>query len=143
MSVNEEIEANLLDRLRVLAPDGWLRMVLNCEAQVDSSLGLVLNGKQFAVTTTSDGPSREQMSFDDDLSDCIRALHSAQSSGPGAEPWTVLDVELDVDGGHRVDFGYGAPKRINGVRDHESFGRFKTYVEDHRAELEELAQRVR
>lgn len=44
--------------------------------------------------------------------------------------WTVFDLEIDADPPEfRINFGYDSPKRVNGVNDHQSLGRFQDYLQ--------------
>jgi hypothetical protein len=50
------------------------------------------------------------------------------------EPWGTCDLVVDQPGHFNFSFSYGPPKRINGVFDEVSVGRFGHYLETYKAD---------
>jgi len=48
--------------------------------------------------------------------------------------WGICDLVVDRPGRFRFNFCYDPPKRINGIFDEESMGRFERYLEAYKAE---------
>lgn len=134
MAVYEEQIQRIVRRFDAIAPEGWVRLAGNWESYQDADDGLALNYITLAVVASDGGWGAGQLGYDEDLYDEVLALNEAMAEGD-ARRWTVLDLEIDAEPAEfRVQFGYDPPKRVNGVLDDESFGRFERYLESWVAE---------
>jgi hypothetical protein len=61
----------------------------------------------------------------------LRALRGLMAQR--GDRWSTCDLAIDPDGRYELHFSYGAPKRLNGVIDDESYWRFSRYLDDYKA----------
>ncbi|HEY9412174.1 MAG TPA: hypothetical protein VIP77_21530 [Jiangellaceae bacterium] len=133
MAVYEEQIQRIVRRFDAIAPEGWVRLAGNWETYQEAD-DLALNYVTLAVVASDGGWGAGQLGYDEDLYDEVLALNEVMAKGDGRR-WTVLDLEIDAEPAEfRVQFGYNPPKRVNGVLDDESFGRFERYLESWVAE---------
>ncbi|XVX21086.1 hypothetical protein ACQP1U_04215 [Actinomycetota bacterium] len=121
-----EIIEQVVARAMAIAPGGWARFVGNWEATRPEGQAH-LNYITLAVVEHEGRWALGQFDFDEPLYDLVAHLHDIMTEA--GEQWTTLDLEVDADGRFRTQFGYGEPKRTNGVLDEESLGRFERYLE--------------
>lgn len=128
MAAYEEQIQRIVRRFDTIAPEGWVRLAGNWESYQDADDDLALNYITIAVVASEGGWGAGQLGYDEDLYDEVLALNEVMAEGDGRR-WTVLDLEIDAEPAeYRVQFGYDTPKRVNGVLDDESFGRFERYL---------------
>ncbi len=132
MDVREQQERldAIAGRFAQIAPQGWARLVGNWEATPDEQGGPTLNYVTLAVVNGGDRWLLGQVGYDEPLYDLVAEFNAASADGGDERRWTVLDLEVDEDGSYRTGFGYETPKRTNGVTDHESLGRFESYLDE-------------
>ena len=117
-----------------MIPRPWERIVVNYE------------------TTFEDGPDSDYCFFyvarsdagdleiDDDLpltnavEDMFFELNDALFASTKSR-WGICDLIINSDGHYDFSFDYGPAKRLNGVLDDSSLGRFDNYLESYKAEL--------
>ena len=129
MAVYEEQIQRIVRRFDAIAPEGWVRLAGNWETNQEADDALALNYITLAVVASDGGWGAGQLGYDEELYDEVLALNEVMAEGDGRR-WTVLDLEIDAAPAEfRVQFGYDAPKRVNGVLDDESYGRFERYLE--------------
>lgn len=122
----EQLIASLADR----QPHDWARFVLNCELRdledgsPDASFIL------FTVVRGEDGSEADQsVLLAEEETRVIQDLRKRMSETSGGT-WGTMDLEVDKDGTYRIDFDYGPPRRLNGIFDHQSIGRFNDYTKN-------------
>lgn len=121
----EQIQA-VARRFAEIAPTGWRRLVGNWEATPLEDGPPRLNYVTLAVVADQGRWAIGQLDFDEPLYDLVAALQVGMAEAGDA--WTVMDLEVDEDGRFRSGFGYDPPKRTQGIYDHESMGRFESYL---------------
>lgn len=114
-------------RLAQVAPTGWARLLGNWEAAVVDG-EVTLNWVTTAVVNGGDRWLYGQVGYDEELYDAVQRLNELSAEGGGTR-WTTFDLRLDPDGTIEVGFGYDPPKRMQGIHDEESLGRFETYLD--------------
>ena len=126
----QELIETIVQRFAAIAPDGWARLAGNWEAYRDDDGRLTLNYITVAIVNGGHEWLYGQVGFDSVLYDAVMALNERMAGDDEQRRWTVFDLEVDADPAEfRVDFGYGVPKRVNGIDDHESIGRFRDYLQ--------------
>lgn len=126
----QELIQTIVQRFAAIAPDGWARLAGNWEAYRDDDDRLTLNYITVAIVNGGHEWLYGQVGYDHVLYDAVIELNERMAGGDEQRRWTVFDLEVDADPPEfRVDFGYGTPKRVNGIDDHESIGRFRDYLQ--------------
>lgn len=126
----QELIQTIVQRFAAIAPDGWARLAGNWEAYRDDDDRLTLNYVTVAIVNGGHEWLYGQVGYDHVLYDAVIELNERMAGGDEQRRWTVFDLEVDADPPEfRVDFGYGTPKRVNGIDDHESIGRFRDYLQ--------------
>lgn len=126
----QELIQTIVQRFAAIAPDGWARLAGNWEAYRDDDGRLTLNYITVAIVNGGHEWLYGQVGYDHVLYDAVIELNERMAGGDEQRRWTVFDLEVDADPPEfRVDFGYGTPKRVNGIDDHESIGRFRDYLQ--------------
>lgn len=118
----------LVARLASRAPRRWQRVVLNWELEQDADGDFVDDIYLFCVVKSfSSGLSKNQdVEADPEDGDLVHALRTSMAERGSA--WSTLDLEIDNDGDYRVDFDYDSPRRLHGIDDEQSVGRFENYL---------------
>jgi len=113
--------------------DAWERIVVNYE-MADEDGGLTEDRTGFYIAADSSGELRDKdISFTDPVKEMFRALREEMRKTSG-DAWSTCDLVIDPPGKFHYNFSYDPPKRINGVFDEESMGRFDHYLESYKAE---------
>jgi hypothetical protein len=60
----------------------------------------------------------------------------AAMSQPKGQAWNSAEVVIEQDGNYKFSFSYDAPKRINGIFDEDSNGKFSRLAQTYKAERE-------
>ena len=111
----------------------WERIVANYELQ-DEDNGLTEDRLGFYIVSDGTGGFRKvPLKFHAIVKDLFRELRAEiqRSEGQG---WGTCDLVVDQPGRFRFDFSYERPKRVNGVFDDQSMGRFDRYLDTYKAE---------
>ena len=110
----------------------WERLIANWEVEDSEEMGFdhdvyifTVERGRFGKLTTSDDV--EPTAGDFDLVKSLRHLMADRGSA-----WSTMDLEIDATGEYRVDFDYDPPRRMNGILDERSLGRFERYLETYK-----------
>jgi Protein of unknown function, DUF600 len=110
----------------------WERIVVNYEIQ-DKDGGLTEDRRGFYIVSDGSGDVRKRpLKFHAIVKDLFRKLRAEIQQSEG-QAWGTCDLVIDQPGRFRFDFSYDPPKRINGVLDDQSKGRFDRYLETYKA----------
>ena len=129
VGLQEKIVQAVADRIA----DDWDRIFVNYEMELTGG-GRVVDYVLFYIKTGAGG-ELEKISVrggSDAIDDAYIAL--ADGMARDGEPWGSCDLTLDADGGFSFRFFHDAPRRLDGVLDYSSYGRFRDYLEQYRAE---------
>jgi hypothetical protein len=111
----------------------WERIVVNYEMQAEDG-GLTEDRRGFYVAPDGVGGFHKgSLTFDTTVKTLFRDLRDEMQRSEG-QGWGTCDLVIDQPGKFRFNFSYEPPKRINGVFDDESMGRFDRYLETYKAE---------
>ena len=113
--------------------DDWERIFVNYEMKLTDE-GRVVDYVIFYIRAL-EGGEFEKISVrggSDAIDDAFIAL--ADTMARDGERWGSCDFLVDADGRYKFNFSYEPPKRIEGVLDHSSYGRFREYLDQYRAE---------
>jgi hypothetical protein len=111
----------------------WLRIVVNYEVQEDDG-GLIEDRLGFYIAEDAQQVlATHTLVFGPELKDLFRGLNQEMGRTGGAR-WGTCDLVVDPPGRFRFSFSYDPPKRINGIFDDDSMGRFDRYLEVYQAE---------
>jgi Protein of unknown function, DUF600 len=114
-------------------PDAWERIVVNYEIQEEDG-GLTEDRLGFYIAKDAAGGFREsELAFTPEVKRLFREMNDEVQRSEG-ERWGTCDLVVDQPGKFKFSFSYDRPKRINGVFDDESMGRFDRYLETYNAE---------
>ena len=113
--------------------DRWERIVVNHEMDRTAE-GRVLDHVIFCVTAEPDGSLKETSVrvASDEMNDRLVELADAMARDGGT--WGSCDLVIDSSGKHDLKFDHAPPRRINGISDHLSMGRFDDHLDTDRAE---------
>ena len=128
-----ELQKNIVVALASTIDAPWERIVVNYEIQEEDA-GLTEDRRGFTIIPDGAGDFRKgQLSFDTTVKNLFRELRAEiqRSEGQG---WGTCDLIVDQPGRFRFNFSYDPPKRINGVFDEQSMGRFDRYLDTYKAE---------
>jgi len=111
----------------------WERIVVNYEMQEEDG-GVTEDRRGFSIAPDGSGGFRKDgVTFDLTVKGLFRELREEMQRSEG-QAWGTCDLIVDQPGRFRFNFSYERPKRINGVFDDESMGRFDRYLETYKAE---------
>ena len=114
-------------------PGAWERIVVNYEMQEEHG-GLTEDRLGFYIAKDPTGNLREsELAFSPEVKRLFRDMNDEIQRSEG-ERWRTCDLVVDQPGKFKFSFSYERPKRINGVFDDDSMGRFDRYLETYRAE---------
>jgi hypothetical protein len=114
-------------------PDAWERIVVNYEMQEEDG-GLTEDRLGFYIEKDAAGNLREsELAFTPEVKRLFREMNDEIRRSEG-ERWGTCDLVVDQPGKFKFSFSYDPPKRINGVFDDDSMGRFDRYLETYKAE---------
>jgi Protein of unknown function, DUF600 len=114
-------------------PDAWERIVVNYEMQEEDD-GLTEDRLGFYIAKDPTGELRESdLVFSPEVKAMFREMNDEIKRTAG-DRWGTCDLVVDKSGEFRFKFSYDRPKRINGVFDDDSLGRFNRYLESYKAE---------
>jgi hypothetical protein len=112
---------------------GWERIVVNYEMQEDDG-GLVEERRGLYISQDAEQAlDMNAVAFSPGLKDLFRRLNEEMQRTKGMR-WGTCDMVVDRPGRFRFSFSYDPPKRINGIFDDDSMGRFDRYLERYKAE---------
>jgi hypothetical protein len=113
-------------------PGAWERIVVNYEMQEEDG-GLTEDRRAFYIAKDAAGNLRKaELVFSPEVKAMFRQMNDEIKRSEG-ERWGTCDLEVDPPGKFRFSFSYDPPKRINGVFDDDSMGRFDRYLETYKA----------
>lgn len=113
--------------------DAWERIVVNYEMQEEDG-GVTEDRRGFYIASDGSGGFRKaSLIFDATVKTLFRDLREEMRRTEG-QGWGTCDLVVDQPGKFRFNFSYAPPKRINGVFDDDSMGRFDHYLETYKAE---------
>jgi hypothetical protein len=112
----------------------WERIVVNFEME-QTDEGRVIDYRAFYISATKDGDfSKTSVRvLPDEVDDRFIELNDAMLESEGSR-WGICDLVIDRSGKYNFKFDYEPPKRIRGVFDESSMGRFDKYLDTYRAE---------
>jgi hypothetical protein len=111
---------------------GWERIVVNYEIQEEDG-GLIEDRLGFYISQdASRAPATNTLRFGPEVKELFRELNEEMQRTAGAH-WGTRPV-VDKPGKFKFSFSYDPPKRVNGVFDDDSMGRFDRYLETYEAE---------
>ncbi len=114
-------------------PGAWERIVVNYEMQEEDG-GLTEDRRGFYITKDATGDFRKgELAFSSEVKALFRQMNDKIHQTEGHR-WGTCDLVVDQSGKFRFNFSYDPPKRINGVFDDDSMGRFDRYLETYKAE---------
>jgi hypothetical protein len=114
-------------------PEAWERIVVNYEMQEEGG-GVTEDRLGFYIAKDAAGSLREaELAFSPEVKRLFREMNDEIQRSEGGR-WGTCDLVVDQRGKFRFTFSYDPPKRINGVFDDESMGRFDRYLETYEAE---------
>jgi hypothetical protein len=132
-----DLQKKIVGALARSIDGAWERIVVNYEMQEEDG-GLTEDRRGFYITPDAAGGYRKAgLTFDAAVKDLFHALRETmqRSEGQGQHKgWGICDLVVDQPGRFRFNFSYDSPKRINGVFDDESMGRFDRYLDTYKAE---------
>ncbi|MGI4977113.1 MAG: hypothetical protein ACRYG6_09240 [Janthinobacterium lividum] len=119
--------------LVAMIDDHWERIGVNYEMDRTPE-GRVLDSVIFYITADPDGSLRKTSVrlASDEMND--RIIELADAMAQDGETWGSCDLVVDSNGKYGFKFDYAPPRRINGVFDDASMGRFDTYLDTYRVE---------
>jgi hypothetical protein len=111
----------------------WERIVVNYEMQTTDE-GREVDYCAFYIST-ADGDFRETSirELASAVDDLFIQLNDTMAQNDKSR-WTIADLVIDRSGKYDFKFDYGPAKRLNGVFDETSQGRFDKYLDTYRAE---------
>jgi hypothetical protein len=111
----------------------WERIVVNYEMQEEDG-GLTEDRLGFCISKDPSGQfHQEDLSFSPEVKGLFRRLNDEMQRTEGRR-WGTCELVVDQSGRFKFSFSYEPPKRINGVFDDVSTGRFDRYLEAYKAE---------
>ena len=114
-------------------PDAWERIVVNYEMEEEDD-GLTEDRLGFYIAKDAVAGLREaQLAFSPEVKSLFREMNDEIQRSEG-QRWRTCDLVVDQPGKFRFSFSYDPPKRLNGVFDDDSMGRFDRYLETYKAE---------
>lgn len=114
-------------------PDAWERIVVNCEMQEEDD-GSTEDRLGLYIAKGPTGDLREsELVFSPEVRAMFREMNNEIKRTTG-DRWGTCDPVVDKSGEFRFKLSYDRPKRINGVFDDDSLGRFNRYLESYKAE---------
>ena len=128
-----ELQKSLAQAVADAVTGPWERIVVNYEMLVTGE-GREVDYCAFTIST-ADGDFREASlrTLPDVVDDLFGQLNDLMAKTENAR-WGSCDLVIDRSGQYKFDFDYTAPRRINGVFDEQSQGRFDRYLDTYRAE---------
>lgn len=130
LAEQEELIQNVIQHFSAIAPQGWARLHGNWEAHHDDHGTLTLNYITVAIVAGDGDWLYGQIAYDHDLYHAVLDLNQRMTGHDEQHRWTTFDLEIDAEPpAYRVDFDYDPPKRVNGIDDHQSTGRFRDYLQ--------------
>ena len=127
------LQAKLAQAVADRIDDTWERIFVNYEMKLTDE-GRLVDYIIFYIKVRPDG-ELEKVSVrggSEAINDAYIALADAMAQD--GERWGSCDFALDAGGKYKFKFSYDPPKRLDGVLDHSSYGRFRDYLEQYRAE---------
>jgi hypothetical protein len=128
-----EVQKKIVAALSRTIGAQWEWTVVNCEMQEEDG-GPTEDRRGFYITPDGTGGfHKASLTFDTTAKDLFRALglEMRRSKGQGRGG---CDLVVDQSGRLRFNFSYDPPRRINGVFDEASMGRFDRYLQTYAAE---------
>jgi len=114
-------------------PDAWERIVVNYEMQEEDD-GSTEDRLGLYIAKGPTGDLREsELVFSPEVRAMFREMNNEIKRTTG-DRWGTCDPVVDKSGEFRFKLSYDRPKRINGVFDDDSLGRFNRYLESYKAE---------
>jgi len=115
-------------------PQAWERIVVNYEMEEQEGGAIIHNRLGFYIAKDAGGNlHKAELRVGSEVEDMFRDMSDEFQRTVG-ERWGTCDLVVDPPGKFRFDFAYDPPKRINGVLDDDSYGRFGRYLETYKAE---------
>ncbi len=127
------LQAKIVQAVADRIADDWDRIFVNYEMELTDD-GRLVDYVLFYIRTGAGG-ELEKISVrggSDEIDDAYIALADAMTRD--GEPWKSCDLTLDADGRFGFQFFHDAHRRLDGVLDYASYGRFRDYLERYRAE---------
>lgn len=128
-----ELQKSLAQEMANTVRDPWERIVVNYE-MLTTDEGREVDYCAFYISAT-DGDFRETSLrvLPETVDDLFIQLNDLMAKTENSR-WGSCDFVIDRSGQYKFNFDYNAPKRINGVFDEQSQGRFDKYLDTYRAE---------
>lgn len=125
-----ELLEQLAKRLAGRLSKRWKRIVVNWETEDDPDGDQVDDVYIFAIVRSFAGGLSKSQDFDieAEVFDLVHELRGSMAVRSGG-PWSTFDLEIDSDGTCEMKFDYEPARRLNGIRDEISVGRFENYLE--------------
>ena len=130
LELQDQIAQDLVDAMR----KPWERIVVNLEMEITEE-GPVVNYLYFYISKRLLGGFKETEvdELPDEVSDKFKELNDAVLENAGNR-WGICDLVIEGTGECKFTYDYGKPKRLNGILDESSYGRFNNYLDTYRAE---------
>jgi hypothetical protein len=128
-----ELQKSLAQAVSDAMREPWERIVVNYE-MLTTDEGREVDCCAFYISAAG-GDFRETSlrALPDAVDDLFIQLNDLMAKTETAR-WGTCDLVIDRSGRHEFNFDYAAPRRINGVFDALSQGRFDCYLDTYRTE---------
>jgi hypothetical protein len=129
-----ELQKQIAQGLVQAMTEPWERIVVNFEMDTTPE-GRVVDYRFFYISPSTGGDFKKTsiIALPKAVTENFIALNDAMLASEGAR-WGICDTFVDRSGKYNFKYDYGAPKRIRGVFDESSMGRFDKYLDTYRAE---------
>lgn len=129
-----DLQRAIVTALAGAIPERWERIVVNYE-MLETEGGMAHDRLAFYITTGPAGDLRDvDLAIDSTVGELFARMNDELLRTAGRR-WGSCDLVIDPPGRFLFRLSYEPPRRLNGVFDEESYGRFgPRYLEAYRAE---------
>jgi hypothetical protein len=129
-----ELHKQIAQGLVKAMTEPWERIVVNFEMDTTPE-GRVVDYRFFYISPSTDGDFKKTsvIALPKEVTEHFIGLNDAMLESEGAR-WGICDMLVDRSRKYNFKYDYGSPKRIRGVFDESSMGRFDKYLDTYLAE---------
>ena len=128
-----ELQKSLAQAVSNAVSEPWERIVVNYE-MLATGEGREVDYCAFYISTAGGVFHQTGLRILPDAVDVLFIQLNDLMAKTETARWSTCDLVIDRTGRYKFDFDYAAPRRINGIFDEQSQGRFDCYLETYEAE---------
>ncbi|WP_158932223.1 immunity protein YezG family protein [Acidisphaera sp. S103] len=128
-----ELQKSLARAVSDAMQESWERIVVNYE-MLTTDEGREVDYCAFYISAAGgDFQETSLRTLPDAVDDLFIQLNDLMAKTEN-ERWGTCDLVIDRSGQYKFNFDYAAPRRVNGIFDEQSQGRFDRYLETYKTD---------